>query len=309
MAARSPRSSTSAEHPDATHVRPRAGPAGHCRSRVMGWTHERHVHPLPPGAARARGRGPAARRAPAAGGRPRGRPPPRARRARHRQDDDAGRGDRRSHRAARRLARRGARAHLLPQGCRAAARPGHRPCRPHDGGGVVLDVPLLRLRPRAEVRTGRALRGSHPPAVRARGRRRAARAAARQPRVGRVARAAAPGRRHAGLRARGAGRPGARPREGPRPVGAACPRHRARPPGAGGRRPLPRAVPHRPRQPRRHRLLRPDPPRRDRGRDPPRRAAGALAARLRRRIPGHRPRPGRPAPRARRRRPRPHRGG
>ena len=40
------------------------------------------------------------------------------------------------------------------------------------------------------------------------------------------------------------------------------------------------------------RLLRPDPPRHDRGRGAPRRAAGAVRARLRRRVPGHRPRPG-----------------
>ena len=73
------------------------------------------------------------------------------------------------------------------------------------------------------------------------------------------------------------------------------------------RRALPRAVPHGPRQPRRHRLLRPHPPGGHRGRDPPRRAARALEPRLRRRVPGHRPRPGRPAARARRRRPQPHR--
>ena len=41
-------------------------------------------------------------------------------------------------------------------------------------------------------------------------------------------------------------------------------------------RAVPRAVPHGPRQPRRHRLRRPDPPRGHRGRGPPRRAAGAL---------------------------------
>ena len=74
-------------------------------------------------------------------------------------------------------------------------------------------------------------------------------------------------------------------------------------------RALPRPVPRQPRQPGRHRLRRPDPPRDDRGRGPPRRAAGQAAPRLRRRVPGHRPGPGRAAPRARRRRPRPDRRG
>ena len=58
----------------------------------------------------------------------------------------------------------------------------------------------------------------------------------------------------------------------------------------------------------RHRLRRPDPPRGDRGEGPPRRAAAAVPAPVRRRVPGHRPRPGRPAPRPRRRRRGPGRG-
>ena len=55
-------------------------------------------------------------------------------------------------------------------------------------------------------------------------------------------------------------------------------------------------------------LRRPDPAGHDRGRGPPRRAARAVPARLRRRVPGHRPGPGRAAAGARRRRPRPRRG-
>ena len=51
----------------------------------------------------------------------------------HRQDHHAGRGDRRPDRAPRGAARLGARADLQPQGRRAAARPGHRPARPHHG--------------------------------------------------------------------------------------------------------------------------------------------------------------------------------
>ena len=45
----------------------------------------------------------------------------------------------------------GAGADLQPQGRRAAARPGHRPARPHDGHHAELDLPLLRLRPGAPV--------------------------------------------------------------------------------------------------------------------------------------------------------------
>ncbi len=63
-----------------------------------------------------------------------------------------------------------------------------------------------------------------------------------------------------------------------------------------------------PRRPGRHRLRRPDPAR---GRSRPRRTAtscGPATARVRRRVPGHRPRPGRAAAGAGRRRPRPHRG-
>ena len=50
-------------------------------------------------------------------------------------------------------------------------------------------------------------------------------------------------------------------------------------------------------------------PRGDRGRGAPRRAARPVPPRLRRRVPGHRPQPGRAAPGARRRRPQPHRRG
>ena len=52
----------------------------------------------------------------------------------------------------------------------------------------------------------------------------------------------------------------------------------ARPAGVRRRRAVPRAVPHHPRPPGRHRLRRPDPPRHHRGRGPPRRAARAASA-------------------------------
>ena len=73
--------------------------------------------------------------------------------------------------------------------------------------------------------------------------------------------------------------------------------------------PVPPQLPRQPRRPVRHRLRRPDPARGHRGDRPPRRAATAVPARVRRRVPGHRPRPGRPAPRPGRRRRRPRRRG
>ena len=74
-----------------------------------------------------------------------------------------------------------ARAHLQPQGRRAAARPGHRPARPHDGDHAELDVPLLRLRAGPAARARRGLRRAAAAAVRARAGRRAPRAAGGQP--------------------------------------------------------------------------------------------------------------------------------
>ena len=68
-------------------------------------------------------------------------------------------------------------------------------------------------------------------------------------------------------------------------------------------------VPRRPRRPVRDRLPRPDRPGGHRGQPPPRRAARPVQPRLRGRVPGHRPGPGRAAPRAGRRRPRPDRRG
>ena len=100
-----------------------------------------------------------ARRAPAARRRPPGRAAAGARRPGHRQDHHAGRGDRRPDRAPGRPPRRGPRADVLPQGRRAAPRPGHRPARPHHVDDAQLDLPLLRLRADPPLRAGRALRG------------------------------------------------------------------------------------------------------------------------------------------------------
>ena len=76
--------------------------------------------------------------------------------------------------------------------------------------------------------------------------------------------------------------------------------------GVRRRRALPRPVPRRARRAERDRLRRPDPAGGDRGRGAPPRAAGPVQPRLRRRVPGHRPRPGRAAARAGRRRRQPH---
>ena len=131
----------------------------------------------------------------------------------------------------------------------------------------------------------------------------------RPPRVGRLARVARPRARHPRLRPRGARGARPRPGEGPRRPAPASRWARAEgPPEFVAAGPVPRAVPRQPRRPERHRLRRPDPPRHDRGR---RRTATScarrFAPRVRRRVPGHRPRPGRAAARARRRRPRPRR--
>ena len=63
--------------------------------------------------------------------RPRRRPAAGAGRSGHRQDHDPGRGDRPTGSRTGRRARPGARPDVLPQGRRAAPRPGHRPARPH----------------------------------------------------------------------------------------------------------------------------------------------------------------------------------
>ena len=75
----------------------------------------------------------------------------RPRRSRHRQDHDAGRGDRAPHRRGR-PPRLGPGADVLAQGRRAAPRPGRRPRRAHHVGQHRLDVPLLRLRPDPPLR-------------------------------------------------------------------------------------------------------------------------------------------------------------
>ena len=88
-----------------------------------------------------------ARRRPASRRRARGRPPARAGRSRHRQDDHPGRGDRRPHRAPRRPTRRSAGADLLAQGRRAPPRPRHRAASGARCSADLLDLPLVRLRP------------------------------------------------------------------------------------------------------------------------------------------------------------------
>ena len=113
------------------------------------------------------------------------------------------------------------------------------------------------------------------------------------------------------LRAGGAGRPRPGPREGPgppRPQGAGGGLRRA---GAGRGGPVHAAVPSHPRRPELHRLPRADLPRGAAGRaaGDPGGPAGPVRARVRRRVPGHRPEPGAAAARPRRRRARPHRGG
>ena len=113
------------------------------------------------------------------------------------------------------------------------------------------------------------------------------------------------------LRAGGAGRPRPGPREGPgppRPQAAGGGLRRA---GAGRGGPVHAAVPGHPRRPELHRLPRADLPRGAAGRaaGDPGGPAGPVRARVRRRVPGHRPEPGAAAARPRRRRARPHRGG
>ena len=204
----------------------------------------------------------------------------------------------------------GPRADVLPQGRRAAARPGRRPGRPHHVGQHRLDVPLLRLRADPPLRARRALRRPAAAALGARAGRRAARAAAGPPRVGPLARRA-PARRSA-------------------PAGFAREVHavlsRAREKGLDGEalrrlgedNGLPEFVAAGAFLEQYLTVLD------DRGavdysdlirratieaHAAPRRAARGVRPRLRRRVPGHRPRPGRAAPGARRRRPRPRGGG
>ena len=244
---------------------------------------------LPTGPSRPRRGRPGARRAPAAGRRPRGRTAARAGGPGDGQDDDAGRGGRRPG-APRRRGSAGA--HLLPQGRRAAARPGDGAAGRHDLRGHLQHLPLLRLLPRPALRPHRPLRRTAAAAVGARAGRRALRAADHGTGGGGVAGGPAGCRRHPRLRPRGPGRAGPRPRAR---VGPAGPRGPGSVRGCGGlrgRRILHGAVPRRDGRPERHRLPRPGGPCGDRGDAPPRRAAGRVRPRLRRRIPGHRPQPG-----------------
>ena len=262
---------------------------------MVGWTHDDDAD-VPPGAPRRRRHAPDPRRAPATRCRPRGRAAARAGRARHRQDHDPGRGDRRPDREPGCQPRPGARADVLPQGGRAAARPGHGPAGPHDGDHAELDVPFVRLRAHPRLQPCGALRGAAAAVVRTRAGRGAPGAADGRPRVRALARRPAARARHPRVRERGPGRAGQGPREGLRRRRAPQARRRPRPAGVRRCRALPRPIPQRPRQPGSGRLRRPDPPRGDRGGDPPRAASQAVPARLRRRVPGHRPRAGRASP-------------
>ena len=202
----------------------------------------------------------------------------------------------------------GAGADVLPQGRRAAARPGHRPARPDDVHPAELDVPLVRLRPGPALRARRAVRRPAAAAERPRAGRGPAGAAHRQPRVGRAgpsscARPSAP----AASRARST-------RCCPAPASAASTPTTCVALGRAEKVPefeaaglflaqyldvlgdqaaidypdlIARAV--------------------HRGQPAPRRAPRPVQPRLRRRVPGHRPQPGRAAAGARRRRPRPDR--
>ena len=194
-------------------------------------------------------------------------------------------------------------ADLHPQGRRAAARPGHRPARAHHLDHDVLDVPLLRLRPDPALLTGRALRGPLRLLVRPEQDVVLRELLTDHPGVGAVAGLAAPGARHPRLRPGGAGgaRPG--PGEGARRRRAARARARrttcrsSSPPGCSWsstsptstqqsatdysdliRRAVIEAADHRDE------------------------LRARFTPRLRRRVPGHRPRPGRAAAAARRRR-------
>ena len=280
---------------------------------MVGWSHDQRATTyrlVPPGHRRRRaGR---ARRRPAARRRPRGRPAARAGRARHRQDDDAGRGDRRPDRAPRRRPDAGARADLLPQGRRAAPRPGHRPARPHDR----RPRSARRSTPSPTAWSGatprRALRRAAAAAVALPSRTSSSRSCSPTP----PSPCAGPRRSAAAVGTRGFAREVhavlSRARErglDPDDLRRARPRARASR-SSRSRRLLPAAVPRRPRRPDRHRLPRPDRAARRCAGSPTTTATSCAARftpRLRRRVPGHRPRPGRPAARARRRRPRPDR--
>ena len=144
------------------------------------------------------------------------------------------------------------------------------------------------------LRAGRALRRPAPAALRARAGRRAARAAARtHPESIRWPDSPAARARHPRVRPRGPR--GARPARGRRAsTGTTCAGWaRSTAAGVRGGRRVPRPVPHGPRRPRRRRLRRPDPPRRASRPTTHRDELRArFTPRLRRRVPGHRPRPG-----------------
>ena len=130
-----------------------------CRRAVMEWLGDRPRDHLPPGPAGTHRRAAGPRRATAAGRGPRGRPAPRPGRAWHRQDHDAGRGDRPPHRGGH-PPRPDPGPDLLSQGGRAAPRPRHRAGGPHHVREHRLDVPpLLRLRPDPPLRARRCYVG------------------------------------------------------------------------------------------------------------------------------------------------------
>ena len=186
----------------------------------------------------------------------------------------------RPHRAPRRHARRGARADLLaarpPSSCATGSpRASGRPCRPAMCSTFhSFAYGLIRRYTPPELYDGPLRLLQRPGAGR-----RAPRAAHRRPRVG----AAGPTRCARALGTRGFAREvhavlGRAREKGLDGDALRAARASARPAGVRRGRAVPRAVPHDPRPPERHRLRRPDPARRDRGRRAPRRAARAVHA-------------------------------